>query len=139
MSNAGQGPQGRSPDLLLILELEPDVDPEVTERSARQLRSELKEVDVESIIPLTSSDLPQGAKGTDPVSLGSLLITLSATGGALTILLHTVRDWLARQAAAHRISVTIDDDTIVLEKASGQERSALIDAYIRRHKMNEMG
>lgn len=63
-------------------------------------------------------------------------------GGLRNILLvlesdpiEAARDWLARDAAARRISVTIDGDTIVLEKASAQERSALIDAYIRRHEV----
>jgi hypothetical protein len=50
-------------------------------------------------------------------------------------LIETVRDWLARHAAARRISVTIDGDTVVLEKGSEQERSALIEAYIRRHEV----
>jgi hypothetical protein len=122
-------------DLLLVVESVPDEDPNEVDRSVRQLRTELKDLDVESVSPVASKEAPPGAKGFDPFNLGVLLITLSATGGVFTILIETARDWLARHAAAQRISVTIDGDTIVLDKGSTQERSALIEAYIRRHEV----
>jgi hypothetical protein len=122
-------------DLVLVVESEPYVEPDEADRSLRQLRAELKELDVESVTPLTSDNGPLGAKGVDSFSLGALLITLSATGGIFTILIEAVQDWLARHAAARRISVTIDGDTIVLERGSAEERSALIDAYIRCHEV----
>lgn len=121
-------------DLVLVVESEPDADPDEVDRLVRQLHAELKDLDVESVAPVTSENAPLGAKGVDPF-LGALLITLSATGGVFPVLIGTVRDWLARHAAARRISVTIDGDTIVVEKGSVQERSALIDAYMRRHEV----
>ncbi|MBV9139523.1 MAG: hypothetical protein JO115_01120 [Pseudonocardiales bacterium] len=123
-------------DLVLVVDSETDVDPDVLDRSVRQLRAELKDLDVESIVPLAAEKAPPDAKGVDPSSLGGLLITLPATGGVVTVLIETVRDWLARHAAARRISVTIDGDTIVLETSSAQERTALVDAYLRRHEVN---
>ncbi|MGH3885952.1 MAG: effector-associated constant component EACC1 [Pseudonocardiaceae bacterium] len=120
-------------DLVLVVESEPDVDPIEVDRSARQLRAELKDLDVEAVAPASSENAPPGAKGVDPSSLTALLITLSATGGVFTVLIETVGDWLDRHASARRISVTIDGDTLVLEKSSAQERSALIGAYLRRH------
>lgn len=122
-------------DLVLIVESAPDVDPDEVDRSVRQLRAEIKDLDVESVVPVASENTPPGAKGVDPSSLGALLITLTATPGVVTVLIGTVRDWLARHAAARRIVVTIDGDTIMLEKSSAQERSALIDTYLRRHEV----
>jgi hypothetical protein len=122
-------------ELVVVVESGPGVDPDEVDRSVRQLRAELKNLDVESVLPVISENAPLGAKGADPLSLGALLVTLTATGGVFTILIETVRDWLARHAAARRISVTIDGDTVVLEKGSEQERSALIEAYIRRHEV----
>jgi hypothetical protein len=122
-------------DMVLVVEAEPDVDPDQVDRSVRQLRAELKDLDVESVAPLASEHAPPGAKGVDPSSLGELLITLSASGGVITILIETARDWLARHATARRISMTIDGDTIVLEKSSAHEQTALIDAYLRRHEV----
>jgi hypothetical protein len=122
-------------DLVLVVESEPDADPDEVDRLVRQLHVELKDLDVESVSPVTAENAPLGAKGVDSVSLGALLITLSATGGVFAVLVQAVGDWLARHAAARRISVTIDGDTIVLEKSSAQERTALIEAYIRRHEV----
>lgn len=130
------GPDSVLRDLVLAVEPEPDVDPDALDRSVRQLRAEFKDLDVESVAPLTSEKAPPDAKGIDQSSLGALLITLPATGGVVTVLLETARDWLARHATARSISVTIDGDTITLEKSSAQERTTLIDAYMRRHKVN---
>jgi hypothetical protein len=60
-------------------------------------------------------------------------VALSASGGVFTALVDTVRDWLGRSAARHRVSLTIDGDTIELERASVDERRELIEAYVRRH------
>lgn len=132
---ADPGTDGTLRSLLLVLELKSDVDQDEADRSARQFRAELKDLDVESVAPASLENAPQNAKGVDPSSLSALLITLSATGGLFTVLIETARDWLARHATARHISVTIDGDTIVLEKSSTQERGALIDAYIRRHEV----
>jgi hypothetical protein len=93
------------------------------------------DLEVEAVTSVTSENAPSDAKGVDLVSVGALLVTLSATGGVLPVLIETTRDWLARHTAARRISVTIEGDTIVLEKSSETERSALIEAYIRRHEV----
>jgi hypothetical protein len=121
--------------LVLVVDPAPEADLDEVDRSLRQLRAEFKDLDIESVVTVTSPSMPRGAKGVDSVSLGTLLITLTATGGVLPIVIETARDWLARHAAAQRISVTIDGDTIVLEKGSMQERSALIEAYVRRHEV----
>ncbi|MGH3973973.1 MAG: effector-associated constant component EACC1 [Pseudonocardiaceae bacterium] len=131
-----RGSVGALRDLVLVVESEPDVDPDGVDRLVRQLRAELKDLDVESVAPVSPENAPPGAKGVDPFSLGALLITLSGTGGLFTVLIETARNWLARHTAARRISVTIDGDTIVLEKGSAKERSMLIDAYLRRHGVN---
>lgn len=135
MSCDEPGPGSGLRTVLLVFEPEPEVESEEAERSARQLRAELRELDVESVTPVTSQTVPEGAKGLDAAILGTLLITLSTAGGVFAMLIETARDWLARSTTARRISMTIDGDTLVLEKASAQERSDLIDAYIRRHEV----
>jgi hypothetical protein len=121
-------------DLVLTVEPEPEVESEDVERSVRQLRLELTGLDVESVTWLASENTPVGAKG-DTFSLCTLLVTLTAAGGALPILIEAIKDWLARNAVAQRISVTIDGDTLVLDKGTTQERRALIEAYLHRHEV----
>ncbi|MBT2393626.1 hypothetical protein J7E87_30515 [Streptomyces sp. ISL-1] len=120
-------------NVLLVLAPDPELDPEAAERLARRLRAEIAELDVESVRPAPGGTAPDGAKGTDAVTLGAIVVALSASGGVFTALIDTVRDWLGRSSARHCVSVTIDGDTIELDRASAAERRDLIDAYIRRH------
>ncbi|KUM69931.1 hypothetical protein AQI70_30305 [Streptomyces curacoi] len=120
-------------EVLVVVAPDPELAPEAGERAVRRLRAEIAELDVEAVRPGPGAPAPDAAKGTDPVTLGAIVVALSASGGVFTALIESVRDWLGRSAARHRVSVTIDGDTIELERASDAERSALIDAYIRRH------
>ncbi|MGH3873574.1 MAG: hypothetical protein ACRDSR_19045 [Pseudonocardiaceae bacterium] len=58
---------------------------------------------------------------------------MSASGGVFTTVLETMRDWLDRHSRRHRILVTIDGDTIELERATAGQQRELVDAYIRSH------
>ena len=120
-------------DVLLVLVPDAELDPEAAERRARQLRAEIAELDVESVRSVPTDTVPDGAKGVDGVTLGAVVVALSASGGVFTTLVEALRDWLGRQSARHRISLTIDGDTIELERASAEERRDLVDAYVRRH------
>ncbi|MEU7524746.1 hypothetical protein AB0A74_03350 [Saccharothrix sp. NPDC042600] len=118
--------------VLLVVEPDPDVDPDSADRLARRLRTEVAALDVDARLAADGPP-PEGAKGADAVTLGAVVVAMSAAGGVFPLVIETVRDWLARQAARHRVSVTIDGDTIALEKASAAERRALVDAYVQRH------
>ncbi|MDQ0904354.1 hypothetical protein QFZ22_000339 [Streptomyces canus] len=120
-------------DVLLLIAPDPELDPETAERLARQLWSEIAELDITSVRPGSGGPVPEGAKGVDAVTFGAVVVALSASGGVFTALVDTVRDWLGRSAARHRVSLTIDGDTIELERASVDERRELIEAYVRRH------
>jgi hypothetical protein len=124
-------------NLVLVLEPDPKLDMEEGERLARQLRAEVAELDVESVAFAAGGAVPAGAKAADPVTVGALVVALSASGGVFTSLIETVRDWLGRHADKHRISVTIDGDTIELERASAEQQRELIEAYVRRHAGDE--
>ncbi|WP_329557306.1 effector-associated constant component EACC1 [Streptomyces sp. NBC_00696] len=120
-------------DVRLVVAPDPELDPEAGERVVRRLRTEIAALDVESARFEAAVPAPPGAKGTDAVTLGAVVVALSASGGVFTALIDTVRDWLGRNSAGHRVSVTIDGDTIELDRASDAEREALIGAYVRRH------
>jgi len=81
---------------------------------------------------MVSADVAQGAKGAG-VDWGSLLVTLSAAGGVVTSVIAVVQDWLARHSAAQSLTITMDNDTIELGRASAQEREELISTWVRRH------
>ncbi|MEU9141964.1 hypothetical protein AB0D33_39535 [Streptomyces sp. NPDC048404] len=120
-------------DVLLGLVPDGAAHAEESERLALRLRAELRLLDVHSLRLVTEGVPPEGAKGVGPLTAGAVVLALSAPGGVLTSLVALVQDWLGRQSARHRVSVTVDGDTVELEQATPEERRQLIDAFVRRH------
>jgi hypothetical protein len=120
-------------ELRLVLEPAPGADAEDVDRLSRQLRNELRALDVDDVRTVAAAAAPAGAKG-DAASIAEWLVTLSAGGGVFVTVLATVKDWLARRGGGHRIKLTIDDDTIELSAASDVERTELLHAFLRRHQ-----
>ena len=117
----------------VLVALEPDgrVDPDETERLGRQLRQELRSLDVDEVIPVGAGRAPAGSEG-DLAPIGRWLVTLSASAGAVGPVVATIRDWLGRRGE-HKVTLTIDGDSLELEGATAAERPELIDTFIRRH------
>jgi membrane-associated two-gene conflict system component 1 (EACC1) len=116
--------------------LEPDVnaDAEDIERLGRQLRNELRSLDVDSVEAASSDEPPPGSKGPAVEAMTEWLVTLSASGGIFTTLIATVNDWLGRRAETHKVKITIDGDTLELSKATSAEQAELVKTFVRRHK-----
>jgi len=123
----------RAVQVRVVLEPEPGTDPEDRERLGRQLRDELRALDVDGVTPVESVP-PAGAKSGAGASLAEWLVTLSAGGGVFVTLVATLKDWLARRSEAHRVTLTIDGDTLELSAASPVERAELIETFVRRHQ-----
>jgi hypothetical protein len=121
-------------ELLVVLEPDAGADAEETELLGRQLRRELRSLDVDEVAPVVSGEAPPGSKGADAASVTELLVTLSASGGAFAMVVATVKDWLARRSGGHKVSLSIDGDTLELDGATAGERAELIDAFVRRHQ-----
>jgi hypothetical protein len=119
--------------VLLVVEADPEADEFEADRIVRRLRSEVDELDVDSVRPLPAGSLPEGAKGADPVTVGALMVALSASGGVFATLIGTLNAWLERQSARHRITVTVGGDSIELQQATAAEKEALVAAFVRKH------
>ncbi|MFI1678103.1 hypothetical protein [Streptomyces sp. NPDC020607] len=124
-------------DVVLGLTPDGDAEAEEVERLLTRLRAELRGLDIDALHLRPDSTPPEGAKAVDPVTVGAVVLALSAPGGALVALVGTLQDWLSRQSAANRISITIDDDTVELEHATPDERRQLIELFVHRHRSGE--
>jgi hypothetical protein len=113
---------------------DPDADAEETERLARQLRAELRDLDVDDVTATGAADAPAGAKGVDAAAVGDLLVTMSASGGVFASVVAVVRAWLARRGGADTVKLTIDGDTLELGRASAEERADLIRTFVQTHQ-----
>ena len=118
----------------MVLEPDPDTDPEDRERLGRQLRDELRTLDVDDVATLDGGPPPEGAKSGSAAMLTEWLVTLSAGGGVFVTVVATIKDWLARRGDAHKVTVTIDGDTLELSSSSAAERAELIETFVRRHQ-----
>ncbi len=121
-------------ELHVVLEPDPGTDPEDVERLGRQLGNELRALDVDDVAAVDGAPPPEGAKSGVVMSLTEWLVTLSGSGGVFVTVIGTVKDWLSRRAGAHKVSVTIDGDTLELSGATPVERAELIETFVRRHQ-----
>jgi hypothetical protein len=46
----------------------------------------------------------------------------------------TIKAWLGGRAGAHKVTVTIDGDTLELNSATAAERAELVETFVRRHQ-----
>ena len=132
MAHVNEEADGDLQTLTLILHPDLDSTPDEVDRVSRQLRSELKSLDVEAVDRIDQDEAPAGSKG-DPSTWMAMLVTLSTAGGVFTSLVGVVGNWLANHTGTHRISLTVDGDSIELDRASIEERRELIDAFVHRH------
>jgi hypothetical protein len=118
-------------DVIVTLEPNADTDADERDRLARQLRTELLELDLDAITAAAGRDAPPGAKGAELAEWGVWLVTLSASGGVLTSLISVAKDWLNRRGSGHRIKLTVGDATIELDGASDAEQAAALEAFVQ--------
>jgi hypothetical protein len=121
-------------EVVVAFEPSAEVDSDVRDRLVRQLRAELRDLDLDAIADIRRGDAPSGAKGVELAEWGVWLVTLSASGGVLTSLISVAKDWLDRRGAGNRIKITIDGDTLELDGASSTQQAALLEAFVQRHQ-----
>lgn len=96
---------------------------------ALRLRAELLDLDVAKVdLEPKDEDPGKGAKGLLTVA-GKLLVWLGPEG--LGAVIGKVADWAARNGRA--VEVTIDGDSLSLGRASREEQSRLVEAFLARH------
>jgi hypothetical protein len=120
-------------ELTVVLEPDPEADPEDRERLGRQLRNELRALDVDEVATVDGRPAPPGSKGVG-MALTEWLVTLSGGGGVFVSVIGTIKAWLGGRAGAHKVSVTIDGDTLELSSATAEERAELVETFVRRHQ-----
>jgi hypothetical protein len=109
-----------------------DIDPEELAALVRRLRGELLELDVDTVVPLTAGEAPDGAKGVELLALGGLLIEFVLQPEMLSSIIKGVQSWLRRQSE-HSVKVTLDGDSIEVTGVSSEQQNRLIDLWVARH------
>lgn len=65
--------------VLLVVAPDPELEAEAAERAVRRLRSEIADLEVESVRSAPGAPAPEGAKGADPITLGAIVVAFGDT------------------------------------------------------------
>ena len=128
----------KTKQVILNIDTGQEDDPEEIERFTQQLREELTELDVEAVDLVRAGETPAKAKVGDPITWGTLLLTLAASGGVITTVINVLQSWLTRQER-RSISLEIDGDKLEIKGISSKEQQRLINEWRSRHAKGEVG
>jgi hypothetical protein len=117
-------------ELLIELSLEGGDDAELDEL-ARQLRTEIQDLNVDSVDPVSMGSAPEGTKALDLTAIGQMAVTLAPA--IVPPLFELLRSWVERKPSTPvKIRVKVGKRTAQIEydptKTSAKELEALIKA-----------
>lgn len=115
----------------LTLHVQPNSDDDLEEltKVIMRLRAKLLELDVEKVIPVTESTIPNNAKGIASLA-GALIVHLGTLNGLRSVV-DAVRNWTSR--TNRTIEVSIGGDVLKLTGVTSQQQEKIIDVWISRH------
>jgi hypothetical protein len=119
-------------ELALEVEPRPDADDEELAELARRLRTELLDLDVEAVKPMTAGDTAEGAKGVELLAMGGLVVQFVLRQEVLTSIIDGVRGWLQRQSA-RSVKLTLDGDSLEITGPTSAEQDRLVELWVARH------
>jgi hypothetical protein len=92
------------------------------------LRSELLDMDVQSVEQLSDEEIPEGAKGVADIA-GWLVVNLGPD--AILAVVTKVADWVTRNR--REVEVSYGGDTLKLGKATREQQQRIVDAWLARN------
>jgi hypothetical protein len=119
--------------VILNIDAGPINDAEELEHLAQWLREEIMELSVEKVEVGHEKGAPEKAKASTPLDWSTLIITLAASGGVLTVLIGLLQSWVTRHERS-KVCVEIDGDKLEVAGKPTEEQKQLIDAWLRRHR-----
>ena len=124
----------KSARLQLSVQGEPGADADQLDREARQLRAELRELDL-GFVELRPEESPVGAKAREGIALGSLL--MEVLPGAITPLIEFLQSWaFRRNGRTVKVKTVFEDRSVEMEfdpaTVSPAEIKLLVNSIIKR-------
>lgn len=110
----------------------PTIATEEVEQDTRRLRDRILETDVKKVDYAPSGTAPAGTRVVDPVTIGTLLVTLASSGGVLTALIGVLKDWLARNSQ-HSITLEGPGGKISVTGRPSETDEELMRAWMARN------
>ena len=114
----------------LDIEFSDDADADRAEHMSQQLRAELAELGL-ARVTARQTDAPPGARG-GGIDWSTLMMSLNASGGAITMVLAIVKGWLGRNRLAHGVELKVNGVSIHVTAATTQQQEEMIQAFLRK-------
>jgi hypothetical protein len=106
----------------------PDSDPEELDSMSVDLRRELLELDIESVVRATEGSVPPTAKAGGTVLSDVLIVSLS-NSTVLVAVVHLLAGWVKR-GSRRKVTVRVGKNSIEIESASAEEAAKLIESWL---------
>lgn len=114
----------------LLTVTEADAEPRRVEELTLSLRRELLDTDAESIERLPGGTAPEGSRGLDAATIGTLLVAVSSSALSVAQVVNTIRGW-TRRVSERSVQVSIGSSTLRLAGPPTEEQQHLVDQFIR--------
>ena len=114
--------------LVVQIQPSPDGDDEELSELARRLRTQLLELDVESVRPVADTSEREGAKGLETI-IGWLAVRVGKEG--LRAVVAAVVSWATR--TGHNVEVSYGGDVLRVSGVTSAQQERLINDFLARH------
>ena len=124
----------------LTIELvEAGADPAALDELTGNLRLELLELDVDSVVPVAAGPAPPGSKGLELAAVGALLVQLKGSAALVGSVVTTIRSWLQRgpSTTQRTLKITVDGRTLELGNATAEQQQQLVEQFLQSLPVSE--
>lgn len=109
---------------------EPDADDLRIDELARSLRRELLDAGSDAVTAESAGPAPEGSRGLDPVTVGTLLVSIASSALTLTQAVETVRGWLRGASKDCKVVVELEGKSVTLTGGTAREQRRLVNDTI---------
>lgn len=119
-------------DEITITVADADQDNAALSTQVGDLQRRLVQLEVNEVSRLRSSQVPPNSRAMDVATVNSLLVCLSASVPLVREVIGVVVDWRRQHdSEASRVFMRWGDRTLELDRATGNERDRLIEAFLQ--------
>jgi hypothetical protein len=115
-------------DLVIRVAAEDDASPAEQDQLAVQLHAALEELEIESVQPAGTAQVPEDARAVELGAVGAFLVKVGP--GAVASVVRGVRSFIQR-SATRTVELEIDGNRLKLDKASPAEQERLIERFLQ--------
>ncbi|WP_250001832.1 hypothetical protein [Actinoplanes sp. M2I2] len=94
------------------------------------VRSELLQLDVDTVEPVPGAPSP-ASRAVEVALVGALQVSLDGSAEALTQMMTVFRSWVGRNPAPRAVEMSVGDRTLRISDASGAQQDRLVDEFVR--------